>query len=36
MPHAVICTGCAGCGFVELARELRALSQGNVPFHSKL
>ena len=22
LPHMVFCTGCAGCGFVELGREL--------------
>ena len=28
LPHAVFCTGCAGCGCVELRHELCALCEG--------
>jgi len=29
-PHMVFCTGCAGCGCVELGRELCALCEGTI------
>jgi len=29
LPHMVFCTGCAGCGCVELRRELCALCESN-------
>jgi len=29
--HVVFCTGCAGCGCVELGRKLCALCEGTVP-----
>jgi len=28
LPHMVFCTGCAGCGCVELGRKLCALCEG--------
>ena len=34
LPHMVFCTGCDGCGCVELGRELCELCKSNSNFHS--
>jgi len=34
LPHMVFCTGCAGCGCVELGRELCALCEGYCSTHT--
>ena len=34
LPYMVFCTGCGGCGCVELGRELCALFESNSNFHS--
>jgi len=35
LPHMVFCTGCAGCGCVELGRKLCALCEGNLSQHNQ-
>ena len=34
LEHMVFCTGCAGCGCVELGRKLCALCEGAHGAHS--
>jgi len=35
LPHKVFCTGCAGCGCVELRREQCALCESNSNLHTE-